>query len=182
MLGHDGRGAVGGADQRDIAELMVGPTHQIEAEVADVALPLGGDDHVIGVSGEQVVQVGVLDQAAVGLLPQDAAILHRDHEHAAVGQPAQAGGLTLDHTDLVDLSVVVHLVDGLGVEIHEPELVVVPARSFGVAHPGGNGAERLICHLVSNVECVRIARAEHAVVIGRWEHCGPPGGTTGVPK
>ena len=93
------RGDCGGAvgiDAHEAGARRRAAAHQVEAEVADERSSLAVDDHVVHVTADQVGQVGVGADAAVRTASQDSAVLHRDHEHVSVGQPAQARRLGLD--------------------------------------------------------------------------------------
>jgi hypothetical protein len=123
------------------------PTHQVETEVADVGASLVVDHHVVQVAGRVPAQVGVGDQAAVGLAAQDPAVAHRDHQQPPVGQPAEAGRLLLNRRLEPEVGAVcADRVDLGGVEVGEPEPPLVPAGRLGefesVEHGGDLGRHR----------------------------------------
>jgi hypothetical protein len=59
--------------------------HQIEPEVADIRRAIVGNDHVIEVTGSDLIEIGVRDEVAGVLLAQQLVIAHRYHHHPAVG-------------------------------------------------------------------------------------------------
>ena len=75
--------------QRSLDTVLAHELEEVEAEVADVGPALAVDDHVVDVEGGDLGQVGVLDEGAVGLEPQELAVEHGHDEHPPVGQPAE---------------------------------------------------------------------------------------------
>ena len=152
--------------------------HEVEAEVADVGVAVGGHDHVVGVPGAQLRQVGVLDQRPVRFLAQHPAILHRHHEHAPVGQPAEAGRLLVDHGDLLDRPTISgDCVHRVRVEVHEVQAPVMPARSLEIGESLGHHRDRPRRRHVrvdpSSRLCGRVATVGHRTVTDLSEFATP---------
>ena len=127
----DRRGRAVQVDPRQGGGGQVGTVHQVEPEVAEPGAPLGVDHHVVGVAGHVVREVGVRDQRAVVLAPQELRIVLGDDQQASVGEPAEPRGLARDlRLDAQVAAVERDGVDLLEVEVGEEQPVVVPPRAL----------------------------------------------------
>jgi hypothetical protein len=87
------------------------------------------DDHVVGVVRGDTREIRVQREAA-GIEPQHLPALHRDHQHATVGQPAETGGLVVDDQLDAHVSIQPGRFHRTLIEIAEPEPFAVPARAL----------------------------------------------------
>ena len=81
-------------------------------------------------------------RGAVGLAPHDLAVTHRDVEQPSVGQPAEPRRLGR-HLDLDTqvAAVLADRADDVGVEVDEPQSVVMPAGALGEGHSCDDGTD-----------------------------------------
>src|SRR5256714_4435458 len=141
VLGGLGDGPVG-IDAQQAGRLEVGTAHEVEAELADEDPAPGVDHHVVQKPAEVARQVGVTGQGAVGFAAQQAAVAHGDDQQAAVREPAEPRGL-LGNLGLGPqvAAVLGRRVHAVGIEVGEPDPLVMPAGPFQVGHARDDGAD-----------------------------------------
>ena len=108
---------------------------EVEAEVPDVRAARRVDDHVVAVPGRVLREVGDLGEP-VGIEPQQLPVVHRDDEHAPVGQPAQTRTGSSGTSTIVSTAPSTSIAStrrSCWSENHEPP--VVPARPFRKPQP-----------------------------------------------
>ena len=108
----------------------------VEAEVTDISTALGVDRHVITMELRYPAQVGVHDESFV-LKPQHSSVKHGHDEQRAVWEPSKAARLARGLDLRLDSSSEVHRLDGMVVEVGEPEPPLVPTWRLPESQPFG---------------------------------------------
>ena len=120
-----------GADPDERAVGIRAATPHVPAESADIRSAVGRDDHVVQREARQLAQVGV-HRGVAPVEHVDDPSQHADHQHAAVGQPSEAGrvlviGELVDHTPRTVGADLEHLVTP---DVHHPQGVIAPTRAL----------------------------------------------------
>ena len=114
---------------------------EIETDVADIGAALRVHHHVVAVARVQCAQFGPRRECAVAP-PVEPALVHRDHEHVAVRQPADSRGAAGNLEGLEDVSGGCEAPHETLVLVREPQGSGVPARALRKREAACEGAWR----------------------------------------
>jgi hypothetical protein len=111
--------------------------HQVEAAAVDVGVAAAVHDELVARwRPREPVHVGVGDERAVGLLPQQQPVARRHDQQAPVGEPVDTAGKRRGVQDDIVVSLQVDGDHLTRPPVGKPEPALVPTRLFAELDPG----------------------------------------------